>query len=174
MFRLYLLGLLLLLWFATPAVGQDYLWCYDADEIVFDLNPQSHVLTIEHKAAMYNCCPEPVSHDVVVTEGLISITESAGELQLCDCICCFDLKVEVGEIPVGFWTVKFQWRQEETGHWVEQQVEIVVPEAGDASDPQVLFQEISDCLISSTVPDPPETVSIWGSLKSWYRTAGGM
>ena len=173
MIRPFLIVIIALLAASTSASGQDYLWCIDSDEILFDLNPQTHTLTIEHRAAMYNCCPQPVSHDLVITEGLISVTEHAGEYQACDCICCFDLKAEVGEIPVGLWTVQFHWREEETGIWTFREMEILVPGDSEGQGPQLLFQEISECLISSGVPDPSEPVSVWGSLKSWYRSSGG-
>ena len=79
-----------------PAEGQEYLWCFEGDDVLFDLNPQTNLLTIEHRAAMYNCCPEPVVHQVAVLDRLITVTEWAGVDSPCDCICCFDLKVEMG------------------------------------------------------------------------------
>ena len=83
--------LLALLSALLPVAGyaQEYLWCFDEDLITFQLQPDPIHLIIDHHAAMYNCCPEPVSWDVTMESGVIDITENVGVETPCDCICCF-------------------------------------------------------------------------------------
>ena len=153
----------------ATAWAQEYLWCFESDTIVFDYNPDSDLLIIEHQAAMYNCCPEPVSYLVEQAEGIITVTELVGEENPCDCICCFNYKAEVTGFSPGFWTVRFTWRNEEDYQWLTEEYQLVIPGPGDPVEPSLLGKELSSCLEASAVPEDPEPVTRWGAVKSWYR-----
>ena len=169
-FRSVTVLLCLVMAFGLPAAqAQEYLWCYDSDVITFELDPDTSALSIEHRAAMYNCCPEPVSYEVALTPGIITVTEIVGVETPCDCICCFNLITEVTDIPPGFWTVRFNWLNQEDLQWWTEEFQVVVPGEGEPGIPVLLDWEISDCLDTSAVPDPPDQVRSWDTLKAWYR-----
>ena len=163
-------GFLVLLALAgPPAFGQDYLWCFNQDDVAFQFVPESASLTIIHTAAMYNCCPEPVSYDVVMGEGVITVTELIGADPPCDCICCFKLEVELSGIPAGYWAVEFVWLNEEDYQWYTQGVQVVVPGVVDTAQLLAVNHEISDCLDASAVPDPPAPSFSWDAVKALYH-----
>lgn len=153
---------------ASPAQGQEYLWCFDRDNVVFHHDPLTSLLTIEHQAAMHNCCPDPVWFEVALAEGLVTVTELVGVDPPCDCICCFTLEAEVAGLPAGAWTVRFTWLNEEDGQWATAETQVVVPPAAAATDGITVEGRISACLNATAVPDPLPGPS-WGSLKALYR-----
>jgi hypothetical protein len=161
--------LLILAVAGSPVRAQEYLWCFGQDEVSFQFDPDNHLLSITHLAAMYNCCPEPVSYDVVMGDGLITVTEVVGADPPCDCICCFELKVDISEIPAGFWTVEFVWLNEEDFQWYTEGIQVVVPGVVDTAELLEVDHQISDCLEASSVPDPPAPFCGWGRLKALYR-----
>jgi len=151
------------------AQSQDYLWCYNADTVNFSYDPATGVLAVEHKGAMYNCCPEPAVFEVETGPGIITITEIVTEEAPCDCNCCFELRTSVEDIPPGLWTVRYTWLDLETGQWsVEEiQLEVTGPRAGAKA--AILDSWMSDCLDLTAVPEEPEPESqAWDVLKSWY------
>lgn len=169
-FRLFVvLSSLVIVCLSPIAQAQEYLWCYEADAVAFSFNPESNLLTIDHQAAMYNCCPEPVSYLVEEAPGLITVTEIVGEEAPCDCICCFNYKAEVTGFSPGFWTVRFTWRNEEDFQWMTEEYQLVIPGQSDPVGPFLFNKELSNCLEASAVPEDPEPVSRWGAVKSWYR-----
>jgi hypothetical protein len=154
---------------ALPAAGQEYLWCFNQDEVVFHLDPVTSRLTIEHRSAIYNCCPEPVSYELAWGEGLLTVTEIIGADPPCDCICCFNLGVVISGIPAGLWTVQFVWLNEEDFQWYTEAIQLVVPGVADAGMALQVDHEISDCLDASAVPDPPVPHFSWDAVKALYR-----
>lgn len=174
MFRPALIPLLMWAIFSVPQAGiaQEYLWCFDADQILLDLHPADHTLTIDHRAAMYNCCPEPFQYQLESVPGVVEITETVLEEAPCDCICCFNTKVEVGPLSSGSWTIRFHWFDTEHGQWtvVEELVE-VPPHEGDGG-PAVLGQWPGDCLDAAPVPGPEIEPLRWDALKSRYLMRG--
>ncbi len=157
-----------LLLIGFPAGAQEWLWCHGCDQVLFDVHPQSHLLTIRHDAAMYNCCPLPVTYELAVGEGVIDVTEIVGEEAPCDCICCFNYKVEVGSISAGQWTVRFHWLNAEDGLWTTRETQVVVPDG--QGQPQLANVELSDCLGTTPVIDPEPSPTRWDAIKSWYVT----
>lgn len=151
-----------------PAQAQEYLWCFDRDTVEFRYDALASLLIIEHRAAMYNCCPEPVRYDVTLGQDLVTVTEMVGADPPCDCICCFNLKAEVSDLPAGLWTVRFTWLNEEDGQWQAEQAQVAVPVTTPAADGVEARDWISGCLDAAAVPDPPPGPS-WDSLKALYR-----
>ena len=166
--RAFACCLLVFLAGASPAIAQEYLWCYNEDSVSFALDPAIPQLTIEHRAAMYNCCPEPVSYQVELGEGILTVTEIVGADPPCDCICCFNLKAEVTGLPSGLWTVRFTWLNEEDWQWLTEETQLVVPGPTEMAPAVQVDHEISDCLDVSAVPDQPADPS-WDAVKAWYR-----
>lgn len=154
--------------YPLPARGQEELWCYLGDAFSFEFDSDNNLL-ITHSAAMYNCCPEPVSWDIEQTPGLIYITEFIGEDEPCDCICCFELSVQVTEIPAGMWTIRYRWFDFENLVWSYRDFMAIVPETDSEGFAELVDGEISPCIEVSSVPDPQELLWPWGAIKSRYR-----
>ena len=167
--RIVIALVLFLLILASPARSTEYLWCYDADEVLFDFAAATGILSVTHRAAMYNCCPEPVWWDVEQGDGVITITENVGVEMPCDCICCFEFQVEVGTLPAGEWTIIFTWLNEEDFLWYEESTELMVHEAADSRVLEVVGRTLSPCLSSASVPEPPADLPSWGGVKALYR-----
>ncbi len=171
--RIVIALLLFLIFASCPARSTEYLWCHDADQVLFDFEPATGVLAVSHRATMYNCCPDPVWWDVVQEEGVITITENVGVEMPCDCICCFDFGVEVGAVPAGEWTVVFAWLNEEDHLWHQESTQLSVAGAEvDSSDVrtlEVVGRTQSPCLSTAAVPDPPVDAPSWCGVKACYR-----
>jgi hypothetical protein len=167
--RTLILALLFLLLGVLPAQSNDYLWCFDADEIVLEVDPQSGLLTATQRAAMYNCCPEPVDWDIDHDPGVLTIIETVGVEAPCDCICCFDFKVEVEGLSPGVWFVNYYWLNEEDLLWHLHTEEVTIPGDWEPASPEVAAWDKSDCLSVAAVPDQDPDVAEWSALKAWYR-----
>jgi len=63
-----------------------------------------NTLFLKHLNATFNCCPEEIIAEVVVSGDTIMITEDETE-GLCDCHCLFDLEYEINDIYPGEYTV---------------------------------------------------------------------
>ncbi|MFH1842000.1 MAG: hypothetical protein ABIF77_02235 [bacterium] len=151
---------------AQPPVCDDYVYgLVDGDRV-----------TVVHQGAEYNCCPDHFAYQLVAAVGVIRVTEIEVEGEPCDCICCFDLRVTIAEVPAGAWTVLFRWYDYGTWTWLEWPLQVVVPEAGQSGLPAVADAEKSECYWgTSVVPDPSvepgpgPAPGSWGAVKSLYR-----
>lgn len=151
----------------APVLAQDI--CDDS----FRTEVEGGTLTVHHLGALYNCCPEPFAYDVSQDGDLIRIRETEVLVNPCYCICCFNLTVVIEDVQPGSWTIIFQWYDYETQLWQEQELVVVVPDAGQSGTLHLASAEDSGCLGISAVPDPeqqaPWRQASWGALKSTYR-----
>jgi hypothetical protein len=158
---------LVVLILGAPVLAQDL--CDDS----FRTEVEGGALTVHHLGALYNCCPEPFAYDVSQEGDLITIRETEVLENPCYCICCFNLAVVVEDVMPGSWTVVFHWYDYETQLCQEQELPVVVPDAGQSGTLHVASAENSGCLGLSAVPDtgqqaPPPRASL-GTLKGIYR-----
>lgn len=64
-----------------------------------------NVLLLTHINAGFNCCPEEITADIIITGNVITITESE-EGAFCDCDCLFDLEYEIMNLPPGTYVIR--------------------------------------------------------------------
>jgi hypothetical protein len=140
-----------------PATGA----CLEDDAFV--LTPRTNGLLITHSNATYNCCPDPITYEIEQNGQQILVVERVLSEAPCDCICCFELQVELMHVPPGNVTVTFSWYDEETGQTPSVLLTAFVP-GGAVTDPtDVQASQRSDCLPTGT--DRCE----WGVIKADYR-----
>jgi hypothetical protein len=142
------LVLFLIVLSATTAVAQAEFWCWDADQILAEV--EADTVRIRHLAALYNCCPDPVTYDVAVGDATIFVEEHTQSP--CDCDCCMDLEVLLVDVPPGPWNILFRWFDLEIWEWTDEVLQIVVPDVGQALGPIVAELSRSDCLESVGAP----------------------
>ena len=155
-----------------PATAQ-YLWCDGMD--YFYAEVEGSTITVHHNNAIYNCCPERIDFHVNQQEYQIDISEEEilGE-DICLCMCCYDLFVEIEDVAPGDYDIIITWWDAETGSWQEYILHVTVPDNGQSGDLIVGEMYLSPCNLepTSSVPDPDEpTVQsrAWGAVKSLYR-----
>jgi len=153
----------------VPAQAQEDLWCFLVDDFSLEFDLENN-LTLNHLAAMHNCCPDPVTWEMEQSPGLIAITEVIGEEEPCDCICCFDLSVQVTGLSPGLWTVQYHWFDFEGLAWLNREFQVIVPASSAEDVAELINGNISDCRELSFVPDPQYPIRSWGAVKSWYRS----
>lgn len=139
---------LCLLW-ATTAVAQGEFWCWDADEILAHV--EGDTVRIQHLAALYNCCPEPITYDVQVGDATIFIQEFTQSP--CDCDCCTKTELILAEVPAGPWNILFRWFDLEIYDWTEEVIQIEVPDVGQGYEPVIAAHTWGGCIETSHVPD---------------------
>ncbi len=141
------------------------LWCEDTDALHVSYDPQLDEILLRHTAAMYNCCPEPISHSVMAIDQTLFVVEHVGADPPCDCNCCLDLEVRIAAPPAGEWQIDFAWWDLESGEWRHLYDVVTVPapgHAGPLDDPESWF---SDCLEG---PVSADALS-WGGIKAVYH-----
>ena len=148
-----------------PSVAQAQFWCWDADEVIAEV--EGDVVRIQHLAALYNYCPDPITYDIEVGDATILIVENTQFP--CDYECCYDLELTVSNMPPGPWNLLFQWFEVETWQWTERILEIIIPDVGQEPEPVLKESSRSDCLEPSAVPELPEALLTWGFVKTMYR-----
>lgn len=163
MFRIVLACALLL---ALPAAADH--WCLDADTVTAEV--RDGLVVVEHGAAFYNCCPEPIVYDLVVEGDVLDLTETVLEESPCDCLCCFDLGVVLRGVAPGDWTLRFRWLDNESWTWTSVDVPVTVP-AGAAADggPAVHETTNSGCHTHTGIEQPESVFRTWSGVKARYR-----
>lgn len=142
--------------------------CVDADELRLGVDPITGSVLLQHVAAMYNCCPEPILYDVEANGGTLTVVERVLEETPCDCICCFDLEVVVADVPPGDWAVVFRWLDEESASWRELTGSVSVPATDRDVAPHAELAAPPACLTSTGV-EPASPTGAWGLVKTIYR-----
>lgn len=150
---------------AGPALGQGEFWCWNADLIQARVN--GHTVDLQHLAALYNCCPDPITYDITVGDATIMIEEHA--VAPCDCNCCMDLELVLANVPPGPWVILFRWFDLEVEDWIEEYLEITVPDVGQGPGPVVTEQSGSGCLSLSGMLDTLALPRTWGAVKALYE-----
>ncbi|MBN1925010.1 MAG: hypothetical protein JW798_04175 [Prolixibacteraceae bacterium] len=73
--------------------------------IEYSFDETTRVLSINHINAGFNCCPESLYCSVSCHEDTILIEEHETE-GLCDCLCLFDLEIEVAGVVPGEYVIQ--------------------------------------------------------------------
>jgi hypothetical protein len=81
----------------------------------FELVVEGDRLTITHRDATYNCCPEDIEVSLEVDEWLLVLTETEVLVEPCFCVCCYEVDSTVGGLAPGEYTVEYTWWDYETG-----------------------------------------------------------
>jgi hypothetical protein len=149
----------------VTAAAQGEFWCWDADEILAEVC--SDTLHLFHEGALLNCCPDPITHDVVVGDATIFVVEHS--LYVCDCDCCYEVHVTLANVPAGPWNILYRWFDIEIWDWAEQVLQIEVPDVGQGYVPYVAREESSGCLESSDVLEPITETVTWSTIKTFYQ-----
>lgn len=142
-------------------------WCWNSDEVQVQVNGDQ--VRIDHLADLLNCCPDPITYDVLV--GDVSIFVEEHSQSSCYCDCCFNLGVTLEDFPAGFWILRYRWFDIETGEWVEREFQLEIPDLGQPYIPRVGEQHSSSCLEAAGVSQegPTATKRSWGRIKLGYR-----
>ena len=134
-----------------------------------------------HDGSEYNCCPDHFDYDVDISAELILVTEHEVLLEPCDCICCFDLGVEIEDVPAGTYNLIFSWIDYGTYEWLEWPLQVTVPDIGQGGLLIVGAVLQSDCYWETTsVTEPPgdpaaepslepRRFGSWTQIKTLYR-----
>jgi len=100
-----------------------YPGCGD-DEVEVRVDGQKiHVL---HKNATYNCCPDDIKVFLSVEGNLLKLMEEEILTHPCYCLCCYNVKSTVVNLPAGIYMIEYCWEDYESGPECYT-VEIVVP-----------------------------------------------
>jgi len=148
---------------ATAAQGE--FWCWNADEIQAEVDED--MVHLRHLSALLNCCPDPITFEIEIGDATILVVEHSQDL--CDCQCCYNLRVTLDDVPPGFWNVRYRWFDIEIWDWTERVLEIEVPDVGQAAEPFVSDQVGSGCLETMGLPDQSHVPVTWGVVKARYR-----
>jgi hypothetical protein len=131
-------------------------WC--DEEVLFDTSPGT--IEITHLQSLYNCCCT-VECDVIQDGFWIDVHEYERLIMGgCDCLCCFDVEVEIGGLEPGIYTVSIIKHTEFGG------VELVGswPVMVTGTGPAFLRTAYLPCNETGL---PDETT--WGVIKALYR-----
>ena len=157
---------------AAPWTGvrAQELWCWEGDEIAAVVDGST--IRLFHDAALYNCCPEPFVYEVDLIGQEIFVHEVEVLVTPCYCICCYDMRTSIEDVPAGDYQLHFDWFDYESDDWVERVLEVSVPEIGQAGPWQLGSVFDSGCVAAAGVPeeepDDPESPT-WGRLKALFR-----
>ncbi len=66
-----------------------------------------NTIQINHKNAVFNCCPGKLSAEGIIKNDTIIINERETE-HSCNCICPYDLDYTIGKLEYGIYTIKLQ------------------------------------------------------------------
>jgi hypothetical protein len=137
---------------ATPSIGS--FWC-PLEGVV--IQTSDGAMDVHHVQAEYNCCCW-IDFDVVQEECAIGIYEwELFETEPCSCMCCFELKVSIGGLDPGAYTVTIWKNGTFFGTW---QVTI------EGTSPERLEASYQPC-VETGVPQPLLAGS-WGTIKALY------
>ena len=157
-----LLACVLLL--SAPA-AQAQFWCWDADEIEAEVDGDT--VRLYHLSALLNCCPDPITYEILVGDATVLVVEHSESP--CNCDCCYNLEVTLGEFPAGPWNILYRWFDIEIGDWAERSLQIEIPDLGQGYVPFVAGQTISGCLETAGLLEPVQRILTWGAIKTHYR-----
>jgi len=74
--------------------------------VEYSYNRSAQKLSLKHINTAFNCCPGKLSCTITVKGDTLVIAESAKEA-LCDCMCLYDLEIEVKNLASGKYEIKF-------------------------------------------------------------------
>lgn len=166
----FFLSLALLL--TACVAGADWEWCLNADFVHAEVDGST--IIVHHDHALYNCCPVAIEYDVDQYVGFISVVETEILDEICPCMCCYNLFVEILNVPPGDYEIDFAWRDTETGEIEHRLLHVTVPELRQEGDMVAGESGGVDCLMEPTSSvaspdDAKEQTLTWGTVKTRYR-----
>ncbi|MFA6401872.1 MAG: hypothetical protein WCX31_09640 [Salinivirgaceae bacterium] len=75
------------------------------DCISYSYQADTKMLTLTHKNAAFNCCPDSITSNFSFIGDTIIITE-AETASLCNCLCVFDLNFTIANLEKKAWIIK--------------------------------------------------------------------
>ncbi|MCK4660501.1 MAG: hypothetical protein KAV82_13345, partial [Phycisphaerae bacterium] len=102
----------------------EYPPCGD-NEIV--LTVEGNTLNVLHLNATYNCCPDDIVISLTVEGDVLRLTEEEILTNPCYCICCYEVRARIVDLPSGEYTVEFCWYDYETYVEMCYTEDIVIP-----------------------------------------------
>ena len=88
---------------------------------------ENHLVRITHKNATYNCCPDDIEVSLWVAGNLLRLTEKEILTHPCYCLCCYDVKSTIVDLPSGSYTLEYCWYDYETRVTKCDTDEVVIP-----------------------------------------------
>lgn len=74
--------------------------------VQYSYDPANFKLSMQHINAGFNCCPEEIYCEIHTSNDTIIIQEFEKE-QACNCLCLFDLDIEVNNVDQNKYVLKF-------------------------------------------------------------------
>ncbi|MBU8920335.1 MAG: hypothetical protein KOO63_00595 [Bacteroidales bacterium] len=106
----------------SPVAAED---CF---EYLYDT---SGTLQITHSNLTLNCCPGTIEVDIVIEGDSITIQEKEGpDSQPCDCLCLYDVMIEISGLTPGTYTIVFDELYNNGGEVLEAQIELYQGSSG--------------------------------------------
>lgn len=75
--------------------------------VEYSYNKNTKTLNLKHINTAFNCCPKALYTEVVKEGNIITIDESE-RTQDCNCMCLYDMEIEVYNLENETYTVKFK------------------------------------------------------------------
>jgi len=101
-----------------------YPWCSE-DRI--EISAEGDTIHVIHKNATYNCCPDDIEVSLSVEGNLLRLTEKEILTHPCYCLCCYDVKSTIVDLPSGSYTLEYCWYDYETQVTKCDTDEVVIP-----------------------------------------------
>ena len=82
---------------------------FDTNEscVEYSYDAESKTLSVKHINTAFNCCPDALYAEVTIEGNTITIEEIERK-QECNCMCLYDIEVEVYNIEIQPYTLKFK------------------------------------------------------------------
>ena len=110
---------------AQADTPNDYPGC---DEDTIEVTVDGSSLTLIHRSATYNCCPDDIVVNLSADGDILTVTEeedlSSGG---CFCLCCYDVEATAVALDPGEYTLEYCWEDYETDDQECRVKDIVVP-----------------------------------------------
>lgn len=75
--------------------------------VEYSFNNKNSTLNLKHINTVFNCCPKKLYCDISVKNDTIFIEETERE-NACDCLCLYDMEIEVYDIKTQKYTIKYK------------------------------------------------------------------
>jgi hypothetical protein len=75
----------------------------------------------------------------------------------------------LADVPAGPWNIVFRWDDMERGAWVEEVLQILVPDVGQRFAPSQAGKTYSGCLQATGLPESTDFGMTWGTVKTLFR-----
>ena len=150
--RILLFTTTCLLWlFAEIGTARDYPWCSTMDDVFAEV--EGNRLILHHDNATYNCCPDPFSFTVTISNDSLYVTETENLTSPCDCMCCFNLSAEVEGLSPGEWQVVYRWFDDGPWGWRDWHLWVTIGGQDPPGSVHIANSETDGCLDQSGTPE---------------------